>query len=58
MSYMAVGKPDQEPVYFANWGLRVWKRIFTRSRGPTTVFAWGIFVSLWFHIHIIAAEGW
>jgi hypothetical protein len=37
---MASGKPDQEPVYFANVGLEVWKRIFTRSRGATNVFAY------------------
>jgi hypothetical protein len=37
---MAVAVPNQVEVYFRNCGLRDWKRILTRSRGATTVFAW------------------
>jgi hypothetical protein len=37
---MAMTTPNQEPVYFANWGLLAWKRILTLSRGATTVLAW------------------
>lgn len=40
ISRIARTRPSQWPVYFANWGLEVWKRILTRSRGPTTVFAY------------------
>jgi hypothetical protein len=43
MSRIAVTTPNQEPVYLANCGLDAWKRIFTRSRGPTTVLAWDRF---------------
>jgi hypothetical protein len=32
-------RPVQLPVYLANWGFDAWKRIFTRSRGATTVLA-------------------
>jgi hypothetical protein len=44
MSRMARDRPLHFPVYFAKLGLEVWKRIFTRSRGPTTVFAYAIIV--------------
>lgn len=37
---MAFATPNQDPVYFAKRGLLAWKRILTRSRGATTVFAY------------------
>jgi hypothetical protein len=30
----------QIPAYFWNWGFEAWNKIFTRSKGATTVFAW------------------
>jgi len=42
---MAIGTPDHFPVYFAKFGLEVWKRILTLSRGPTNVFAYFTIVS-------------
>ena len=44
MSRIALTMPNHDPVYFANWGLEAWKRILTRSRGPTTVLAWDLCV--------------
>ena len=46
MSFMADMTPNQEPVYLANCGDEAWKRIFTRSSGPTRVLALVVLVIL------------